>query len=97
MTKKKVSGKNGEAVVIFKLLSDANRYRSIGLLMRSKKALTVSDIAKALDMHHSATSHQLGSLHAKGIVQYKKNGREAHYMLGATPLAKRIARIMKSV
>ena len=48
MAKKTSREKPVDPTVLFKMLSDANRYKAIKLLMISKKGLLVGDIAQAL-------------------------------------------------
>lgn len=79
---------------LFKILADDKRCELLALLSRAKKAIPVGDIAEALDMTPSAVSHQLGKLHALGIVAYKRDGREIRYCLRKTPLVRKIARLL---
>lgn len=64
---------------IFKVLSDPTRIRILSLL--SKQELCVSCIAEALNMTHSAISHQLRLLRSAGLVKFVKEGKEVIYAL----------------
>lgn len=64
---------------IFKVLSDPTRIRILSLL--SKQELCVSCIAEALNMTHSAISHQLRLLRSAGLVKFIKDGKEVIYSL----------------
>lgn len=64
---------------IFKVLSDPTRIRILSLL--SKQELCVSCIAEALNMTHSAISHQLRLLRSAGLVKFMKDGKEVIYSL----------------
>lgn len=64
---------------IFKVLSDPTRIRILSLL--SRQELCVSCIAEALNMTHSAISHQLRLLRAAGLVKFTKEGKEVIYSL----------------
>ena len=63
----------------FGLLADANRLRIISLLAETE--LCVGDLAIALEMNDSAVSHQLKTLRALRLVQYRKQGRHVFYQL----------------
>ena len=63
----------------FKALSDPTRVRIIALL--ADKECCVHDLAEALDMTHSAISHQLGKLRDMRLVKFTKRGRHVYYTL----------------
>jgi DNA-binding transcriptional ArsR family regulator len=84
-------------VSIFKLLADEKRYRAVMLLCDAKHALSVTEIARELRMSHSGASHLLGVLHERGIVVFKRDGREMYYALGKTPQARKIIKAAKSI
>ena len=64
---------------IFKVLSDPTRIRILALLAHQE--LCVSCIAEALNMTHSAISHQLRLLRSANLVKYTKDGKEVIYSL----------------
>lgn len=64
---------------IFKVLSDPTRIRILSLL--AQEELCVSCIADALEMTHSAISHQLRLLRAASLVKFTKEGKEVIYSL----------------
>lgn len=64
---------------IFKVLSDPTRIRILSLLAHEE--MCVSCIAAALDMTHSAISHQLRLLRATNLVKFTKDGKEVIYSL----------------
>ena len=63
----------------FKVLSDPTRIRILSLLV--DREMCVTDIALALDMTHSAISHQLRLLRATNLVKFVKEGKEVIYSL----------------
>ena len=63
----------------FKALSDPTRVRIIAALIN--RELCVHDLAEALDMSHSAISHQLGTLREMRLVRFTKEGRHVYYAL----------------
>lgn len=63
----------------FKVLSDPTRIRILSLLAR--REMCVTDIADALEMTHSAISHQLRLLRATNLVKFVKEGKEVIYSL----------------
>lgn len=63
----------------FSLLSDGNRLRLLSALALSK--LCVSDLARLLEMHQTAISHQLKLLRTMGVVKYTRKGKAVYYEL----------------
>jgi DNA-binding transcriptional ArsR family regulator len=94
MTTKQANARTKEYTTVFKLLADHNRYRALALLMHTKGGMSVGDIAEALRMNHSATSHLLAVLHEKNIVSYHRKGREMRYEITKKPIAKHITRLL---
>jgi DNA-binding transcriptional ArsR family regulator len=95
MAKKQTGGKAIDPIALFRLLGDRKRYRVIMLLATSRNGLLVGEIAKAVDMGHSATSHLLGLLNHHDLVSFVKEGRTVRYLLAATPAARSVARIRR--
>lgn len=62
----------------FKLLADAGRLRMVYALLETGE-LCVSDLAEAVEVSESATSHQLRQLRLAGLVRARKQGREVFY------------------
>jgi DNA-binding transcriptional ArsR family regulator len=67
------------AVDTLKILSSGTRFKIISLLMQADKNLCVNEIAKAINMSHSATSHQLSKLEDKGILTSYRVGQTICY------------------
>ncbi len=65
--------------VTFKALSDPTRVRIIAAL--SERECCVYDLAEALEMSHSAISHQLRTLRELRLVRFRKEGRHVFYAL----------------
>ncbi|MGC9397458.1 MAG: ArsR/SmtB family transcription factor [Anaerolineae bacterium] len=63
----------------FKALSDPTRVRIIAAL--AERELCVHELAEALDMSHSAISHQLMTLREMRLVRFTKEGRHVFYAL----------------
>lgn len=63
----------------FKALADPTRVRIIAALIDNE--LSVHELAEALEMTHSAISHQLGTLREMRIVHFTKRGRHVFYTL----------------
>ena len=63
----------------FKVLSDPTRIRILALLAHQEMCVTC--IAEALEMTHSAISHQLRILRSTNLVKYTKDGKEVIYSL----------------
>lgn len=64
---------------IFKVLSDPTRIRILSLLAHGEMCVTC--IADALEMTHSAISHQLRLLRTANLVKFTKDGKEVIYSL----------------
>jgi DNA-binding transcriptional ArsR family regulator len=64
---------------VFKVLGDPTRIKIIDAL--SKCDLCVCDIAEAISMTQSATSHQLRLLRSLRLVKYRKEGKSVLYSL----------------
>jgi ArsR family transcriptional regulator, lead/cadmium/zinc/bismuth-responsive transcriptional repressor len=60
-------------------LADTNRLRIIALLASGE--MCVGDLAAALVMNESAVSHQLRTLRAIRLVDFRKQGRHVFYRL----------------
>lgn len=97
MAKKLSRAKADDPVAVFKLLSDRNRFRAVGLLAGKRGGLLVGDLAKALGMGHSAVSHQLSFLFESGMVVSRKEGRTVRYMIAPSARAQKIVRLMRSL
>ncbi len=63
----------------FALLGDANRLRILSAL--ASQELCVCDLAAVVKMSESAVSHQLRSLRAMRLVDYRKQGGNVFYSL----------------
>ncbi len=79
-----VPGQNNEKYVqpmaeTFKVLGDPTRIRILSLLAQGE--VCVSCIAAALNMTHSAISHQLRLLRTANLVKFVKDGKEVVYSL----------------
>ncbi len=60
-------------------LADTNRLRILSML--ADKEMCVGDLATALGMSESAVSHQLRTLRAIRLVNFRKQGRHVFYRL----------------
>jgi DNA-binding transcriptional ArsR family regulator len=65
---------------IFKILGDTNRYRIFEILGKKRK-LTVSDIAKILDISIPLSSQHLKILEQGDILEKEKVGQKVFYKL----------------
>lgn len=60
-------------------LADTNRLRILSIL--AAQEMCVGDLAIALEMNESAVSHQLRTLRAIRLVNFRKQGRHVFYRL----------------
>jgi DNA-binding transcriptional ArsR family regulator len=80
-----------------RFLGDTSRFALILHLQKQGNGLYVHEIAEALEVSHSAASHQLGSLLARGIVEDVREGQMVRYVLAKTPAAKRAMRLFRAM
>jgi len=64
---------------LFKIFGDSTRINILNALNISE--MCVCDIAAALNMKHSAISHQLRVLKQSKLVKYRKEGKVVYYSL----------------
>jgi len=79
---------------LFKLVSSPTRVMILRALFK-KEVLPVQSIANAVEMTHSAVSHQLGVLAEGNIVNYEQTGREIRYSLANNKEANMLAKLLK--
>ena len=80
---------------VHRVLGDLNRYKMLTLIYKSESGVCVQELADALEMTHSAVSHQLGSLFDMRIVSSKKIGRETLYSLTVSPLGTKVTQALE--
>jgi DNA-binding transcriptional ArsR family regulator len=68
------------AANMLKAIAHPKRIAIIGFLEGSKK-LTVTQIHELLDIEQSTTSHHLGILKDKGVLNSKREGKNTYYYL----------------
>ncbi|PIP86663.1 transcriptional regulator [Candidatus Campbellbacteria bacterium CG11_big_fil_rev_8_21_14_0_20_44_21] len=73
------NSRTARAIETFKILSSGTRFKIVTLLMKAGRDLCVNEIAEAIGMSHSATSHQLAKLEDKGIVRSFRMGQMICY------------------
>jgi DNA-binding transcriptional ArsR family regulator len=95
-TSKSNKSKAAQVADLFSLVSSTTRVMILTTLMK-KKELAVQDIAEALDMTHSAVSHQLGLLAGSDIVSSKKSGRLVHYKISSGKAAKALTKFLSAL
>jgi len=77
----KKESKVDKTAKIFKLLGDGTRCRILLILKKHTDGMYVYEIADAIGMSHSATSHQLATLERGGLVSSYKDGQTVCYIL----------------
>lgn len=82
---------------MMKFLGDPSRCALIVYLQKYSSGLYVHEIADALEITHSAASHQLGALLGYGIVEDVREGQMVRYILAKTPTAKRALRVFRAL
>lgn len=80
-----------------KVLSNSNRYALMRLMLNTKRDLCVNELAQAIGISQSATSHQLAHLEACGVVRSIPMGRTRCYVPTNSPLTKKVATVINSL
>ena len=78
----------------FKVLSDPTRFHILMILF-DNPGFCVNDIAEEVGISHSAASHQLAKLEAKGIVNRCREGRTMCYEVSKSPVTAKLAQAMR--
>ena len=65
--------------LLFSMFADRTRLKIMSAL--ADRELCVMDLAKALNMSHSAISHQLSSLKKVKLIRSRKDGKMVYYSL----------------
>ena len=86
-----------EVAELMKLLSSEARLKIINLLTVNKDGLCVSELAKAVSLSKSATSHQLSKLESRGIVNCSREGQKMCYRLAKTKSAEALRCVLNNL
>lgn len=78
-----------------KAIAHPNRLAIICLLSRNEE-LSVSDICVHTDCSQALISHHLTDMHAKGLLQIRREGRNAFYRLADDRVTKVMRCMMKA-
>ena len=84
-----------KATNILKTLSSRTRFKIVSLLMKADGDLCVNEIADAIGMSHSATSHQLSKLEDRGIVKSFRMGKTICYEINRTSVTGELLNIVE--
>lgn len=85
---------------LLKLLSSETRFGLLKTLLENEQhggKLCVNDLADAIDMTHSATSHQLSRLEKARVIEAERCGQMVCYQLADTTEAAAIRTIMETL
>lgn len=94
---KKSSYNKTEVLTALKILSNDSRYSILELIINAKNDYCVHELAKAVGMSQSATSHQLAYLEAYGVVKSLRTGKTKCYLPTSSPLSKKLIKVIKSI
>jgi len=75
---------------VFGALADPNRRRLLGFLAERETA-TATELAAELPVTRQAVAKHLAALHAAGLVEPRRRGRETRYRLTPEPLTDAMA------
>lgn len=73
---------------MLRFLGDPSRAALLLLLAERPSGFTVGEIADALAITHSATSHQLAGLEERGIIEGFREGQAVRYRLAKSSVAR---------
>lgn len=79
-----------------KILAHPTRLKIVSVLLGvdSDMTICVGEIAQAINMSHSATSHQLARLEDKGVVRAERKGQTMCYSLNTNKTTHHLKRII---
>lgn len=80
----------GAGVLLFKLLADPTRLKILSFLMKRPEGACVYEIAEEVGVSHSAASHQLSGLEARGVLVCFREGQQVCYEVVDSSLSKNI-------
>jgi ArsR family transcriptional regulator, lead/cadmium/zinc/bismuth-responsive transcriptional repressor len=72
------SGEAAQVATLFRVLGDASRCRLIYALLEHEE-ICVGELAAALGMSESNASHHLSVLRARGLVRFRREGKQVFY------------------
>lgn len=84
-----------QAAELARLLADPTRLRIFEALFTATEDLCVNEIAASVGSSHSATSHQLAKLEARGVVECFREGQKMCYKLTDDPLVPKIKKSLQ--
>ncbi|MGA9398125.1 MAG: metalloregulator ArsR/SmtB family transcription factor [Anaerolineaceae bacterium] len=82
-----------ELLIFFKALSDENRLKIVGLL--AQRPYSVENLADALSLSASTTSHHFSRLSQAGLVKIKVDGHHYYYSLEFDALKQSAQRLLQ--
>lgn len=86
-----------EVAGLLRILASGPRLQIVAMLLRNKKGLCVFEIAEAVGLSQSATSHQLAKLTNHGIVECDREGQTMCYRICQCAKAKSLAWVIKGL
>lgn len=95
-SRKNIVQKISETAAAFRVLSDPTRLSIICLLRDNPEGMCVYEIADAVGVSHSAASHQLAKLEARGFTSSYREGQSVCYSLTDTRGTKRLITILNA-
>jgi len=85
-------------VAVSKVLSSKTRLKILNILLeKSGSDICVKEIAEAIGISHSATSHQLSKLQDMGIVTPARSGQTMCYTLTKSRFSKMLASVIRQL
>ena len=82
---------------IARMLSSKSRLKIITLILSSAEDQCVNEIAEAVSLTHSATSHQLAKLEAAGLVESHRMGQTICYTAKNSSLTNKLKKIISII
>lgn len=80
---------------ILRFLADSTRLKIIDILFnRKEKGMCVNDISKKINASHSAVSHQLSKIEAKGLAKGKRDGNTMCYRISKNRLSDKVKKLL---
>ena len=82
---------------IFGILADPSRCKIIKVLAKENRGMCVYEIAEAVELTHSATSHQFNKMEDNQILTSFREGQTICYEIADTKLAKNLVKVFDMI
>lgn len=97
ITSQPLKAQNKVIQQICRLLASPARLGIVTVLSRAENDMCVNEIAAAVKLSQSATSHQLALLEAHGVVEGMRDGQTTCYVMTDSDTTKKILKVLNAL